>query len=250
MPTASSMRPQETRAKDPFSDSKADVILQSSDGVHFRVFKNILSFASPIFSDMFGMPLPTAQTPASDDEIQVVSVSENSEALDISLRHIYPVQTPDTIPLREASILAEFARKYQVDALDRSIRHYLRENIDHDPVGVYAIAAAYGYRSIGKRATQACRNLPFSLLEPTFAECTPFSELAALFRYHVACGEAASKVASDRAWFSSLDRSINFISKGQSERRCGSCATLDFMDLVGVPTPPMLILPGMIGEPI
>jgi hypothetical protein len=230
MSAASAIAPQESLAKAPFNDPKADVILQSSDGVHFRVFKIILSFASPIFSDMFSIPLPAPRNPDSDDEVPMVSLSENAEALDLSLRHIYPLQTPDTVPLRDASIIAEFAHKYQVDALEKSVRHYLADSTEQDPVGVYAIAVAYGYKGVGKSAAQLCLNLPFSRLESQFACCTTADVLVALLRYHVACGDAASAVASQRTWFSSLGQSVNFMSVG-NKAGCGACTAQDFMDL-------------------
>ena len=129
-------------AKAPFDDAQADLILKSSDGVHFHVFKNILSLASPIFNDMFSIPFPLSQ--GSNDEVHVVPLSEHSTALDVALRHIYPVRPPraaDT--LSYASILAEFARKYQVEALDNCITGYLIDNVKRDPVGVYAIAVTY-----------------------------------------------------------------------------------------------------------
>jgi len=221
---------QESLANPPFNDPRADVILQSSDGVHFRVFKIILSFASPIFSDMFSIPLPASRNPDSDDDVPVVTVSENAEALDLSLRHIYPLQTPDTVPLRDAGLLAEFAHKYQVDALEKSVKRYLVDSIEQDPVGVYAIAVAYGYKGVGKSAAQSCLNLPFSRLESQFARCATAEDFAALLRYHVACGEAASTVASERTWFSSLGQSITFMSVG-TKAGCGACTAEDFMDL-------------------
>ena len=42
-----------TLAKAAFDDPRADVILQSSDGVYFRVFQTILSLMSPVFVDKF-----------------------------------------------------------------------------------------------------------------------------------------------------------------------------------------------------
>lgn len=42
-----------------FNDTKADVILRSSDGIDFRMFKVLLSFASPFFEGMFDLPQPT-----------------------------------------------------------------------------------------------------------------------------------------------------------------------------------------------
>ncbi|KAI0285939.1 hypothetical protein BGY98DRAFT_249262 [Russula aff. rugulosa BPL654] len=61
-------------AEAPFNDAQADLILRSSDEVpiHFRVFKNILSLASPVFADMFSIPSPSSPSENPHDEVQVV----------------------------------------------------------------------------------------------------------------------------------------------------------------------------------
>jgi hypothetical protein len=220
-------KPLEALAKPPFDDAKADIVLQSNDGVHFRVFKIILSLASPIFADMFSIPSPSSQK--SSNEIQVVLLSEHSTALDVALRHLYPVRTPDAVTLHDTSVLAEFAHKYQVDALDKSVKHYLTDNIKHDPVGVYAIAVTYGYKGVGKSAAESCLNLPFSRIQSPYARYATTENFAELLRYHVSCGEASSAVATDRTWFSSLGQ-IPFISIG-TRTGCQTCTAQDFMDL-------------------
>jgi len=229
-------KPLEALAKSPFDDAKADIVLQSNDGVHFRVFKLILSLASPIFADMFSIPLPSSQQ--SSNEIQVVVLSEHSTALDVVLRHLYPVRTPDAVTLRDASVLAEFAHKYQVDALEKFIAHYLMENVKQDPVGVYAIAARYGYKDMGAKAAQSCLRLPFSRLKSPNVRCATAELHAELLGYHVACGEAASAVTSERGWFSSLGPLLNLNSKSPTGGRrggsygCSSCITRDFIGLM------------------
>jgi hypothetical protein len=80
----------------------------------------------------------------------VVAVSENTEALDLSLHHIYPLQTPNMVLLCNVALLAEFVHKYQVDMLEKSVKYYLMDSIKQDPVGVYAIAVAYEYKDVGK----------------------------------------------------------------------------------------------------
>jgi hypothetical protein len=80
--------PPEKLADAPFDRPRADLVLRSSDDVHFRVLKGILSIASTVFADMFSIPSPPSEH---QDEIQVVPVSEDSTALDLALRHIYPV---------------------------------------------------------------------------------------------------------------------------------------------------------------
>ena len=220
-------------AEAPFDDAQADLILQSSDEVQFRVFKNILSLTSPIFTDMFSIPSPPSQNP--HDEIQVVPVSEDSIALDVALRHIYPVRNPKGDTLHFASILAEFARKYQVDALDTFITSYLTESVERDPVGVYSIAVTYGYNSIGTNAARLCRNLPFSGLQSPYLGCISAEHISELHRYHVACGEAASALAvSNRTWFAPLSQ--NWITHPQIGSRCPSCSIRDIVYVTSDPS--------------
>jgi len=219
-------------AEAPFNDTQADLILRSSDEVplHFRVFKNILSLASPIFADMFSIPSPSPPSKKPHDEVQVVPVSEHSTALDIALRHIYPVQrTPKTDTLHCASILAEFSRKYQVEALYQFIIGYLKDGIDDDPVGVYAIAVTYGYDDIGTDAARLCLVLPFSDLQSSYLRYATAEHISELFKYHVACGRAASALASsDQSWFSSFAQSG--ILTPRLGGSCPSCLAPDFVN--------------------
>jgi hypothetical protein len=221
MPPSEPTHP-ENLAKAPFDDAKADLILESSDKVHFRVFKIILSLASQMFAGMFSLPSPPSQN--SLDEVQVVPLSEHSTALDVALRHIYPMRPPKADPLHYASILAEFARKYQVEALDNSITGYLMDSVERDPVGVYAIAVSYGYNEIGANAARSCLNLPFSDLQSPYLRCATAEHISGLYMYHVACGEAASALASsDRTYLLSLDQDRIFNPPQAGGISCPTC---------------------------
>ena len=230
-PVSSEPNPPENLAEAPFDDARADLVLRSSDKVDFRVFKIILSLASPIFTDMFSIPLPPSDSKPSDDEVQVVSLSEHSTALDVALRHIYPVRTPEGDTLYFASILAEFARKYQVEALDKVITGYLTVSVERDPVGVYAVAVTYGYDGIGANAARSCLNLPFSDLQSPYVRCATAEHISGLLRYHIACGKAASALASGRTWFSSLShwKTGTFVPHGGGIA-CQACSMPDFID--------------------
>jgi hypothetical protein len=211
-------------AEAPFDNARpgADLILQSSDNVHFYVSKFILSLVSPVFTDMFSLPSPPSQRPR--DEVQVVPLSEHSTAIDVALRHLYPVRTPKGDSLHYASILAEFARKYQVEVLDDVITGYLTDNIERDPVEVYAIAVIYEYFNIGANVARSCLNLPFSGLQSTNMRYATAEHILELVRYHIACGEAASAfVSSDRTWLPSLDQTGIFM-RGNA---CSSCYVPD-----------------------
>lgn len=211
----------EKLAAAPFDDARADLILQSSDEIHFRVFKLIISLASPIFTDMFRIPSPPSQN---SHEVQVVSLSEDSTALDVALRHIYPMPTLEGDTLLYASILTEFARKYEVNGLDKYISRYLTASIELDPVGVYAMAIAYGYNSIGVNAARSCLNLRFSDLQSPYLRCIT-TELE-LLKYYAACGEAASVFASsNQTWSWSLGK---FVPKCRDLSACQSCFGMSY----------------------
>ncbi|KAI0276877.1 hypothetical protein BC826DRAFT_976719 [Russula brevipes] len=212
-------------AQAPFDDTQADLILRSGDEVpmQFHVSKSILSVASPIFAGMFSAPSPAWQK--SHDGIKIVPLSEDSGTLDLALRHIYPVRAPEVVRSGQMRMLAGFAHKYKVDALEQDVIRYLTEAIVRDPVGVYAIAVTYGYRDIGVKAAQSSLNIPSSRFESPYLQCAN-AELG-LLKYHVACGEAASAVASQRAWFPST----------LATSGCSSCVTRDFISDAPVQSP-------------
>jgi hypothetical protein len=214
------MSTEENVAQAPFDDARADLILRSEgEGpVLFRVYKSTLAVASPVFADMIGPP--------SSGEIQVIDVPENSKALDLALRHIYPVPSPEVPQLHQVHLLAEFARKYQVDALEQDVKRYLMDAIGRDPIGVFAIAVTCKYKAIGEQAARSSLNVDFSNLKSPFMKYAPMKLYWDLLQYHVQCGKAASAVTSSRTWFSSSSLGQNntfFTGDG-----CTACVMKDF----------------------
>ncbi len=226
-------KPPKKMAETPFNDPEADLMLRSSDEVHFHVVKKILTLASPVFADMFSNHPPPSQK--SHHEDQVVPLPEHSTILDLTLRHIYPMRNPKTVTgtLHNANVLAEFGRNYKVEALDNFIAGYLTDSVERDPPGVYAIAVIYGYKDIGTRAARLCLNLPFSGLQSLYLRYATAEHISELYRYHVACGEAASAfVSSDRTWISS-SLSKGFLAPkgaGGGTVACPSCPAPDLIN--------------------
>jgi BTB/POZ domain len=224
----------ETLVVAPFDHKRADLILRSSDGVNFRVFKIILSLASSVFNDMFDIPQPISESENNHDELRVVTVTEDAKALDLCLRHLYPVPSPATAGLWGARVLADFARKYDVGALESVVARYLADSIGDDPVGVYAIAVTYGPKSIAAKAAQLSLKLPMTRLQSPQLRYITVELYGELIQYHATCGDVASAVASKREWFpaasldsgSPRDRFIWF-SNSPSNAGCSSCATPD-----------------------
>ena len=201
-------------AKAPFDDSRADAILRSSDGVDFRVFQIILSLISPVFVDKFNTArssFPTYQeilnrTPGAG--LPMAHLDEDSETLDLALRHCYPTRSPELSSLRDAQVLLEFTRKYKVDALDPSLAHFLAGAIKDDPVGVYALASKYQYEDVSSAAARACLNLPLSRLTSPELPSVIMDKYQQLIRYHSSCGEAAIAATLQPEWLPSWYESL------------------------------------------
>ncbi|KAH9046520.1 hypothetical protein EDB84DRAFT_655181 [Lactarius hengduanensis] len=214
-------------AKAPFDDPGADLILRSSDGVNFRVFKVILSLASSIFADMFTLPSPPASR-GSSDEPPVVALPEDAETLDLALRHCYPIRSPVVAELRDARILLEFARKYQVDLLEPSLTRFLTDTIERDPVGVYALAAAYECWDIAGKALRLSLTLPVHLLQSPELRYSTMEQHQALFHYHILCGKAASAVTMRRKWIPAEGK-LTSTSLRKNDFGCSICVMPDIV---------------------
>lgn len=77
-----------------FDVPDANLIIRSSDFVDFRVHKQVLAMASPVFKDLLSLPQPPDSE--SDDGLPVVNLFEDSELLHSLISIIYPV--PVEIP--------------------------------------------------------------------------------------------------------------------------------------------------------
>ena len=78
------------------ADSVGDCIIQSSDGVQFKVVRAILTLASDVFTDMFGLPQP--QDKSSDSITPIIVVTEDSLTLHALLMTISFIVCVDLLP--------------------------------------------------------------------------------------------------------------------------------------------------------
>ena len=141
----------------------ADVTLQSSDLVHFRVHKSALIASSPFFADMFSLPQPPND--AALDELSVVHLSEDSEVLNSLISFLYPVH-PE-IPDSSDNILALLAAatKYDMDAVQLSIRAEVNRRGSLSSTGafrVYAVARSKGLIPEFKAAARLTLGYPLT----------------------------------------------------------------------------------------
>jgi hypothetical protein len=105
--------PAVTVAKSPFDDPKADLILCSSDNVHFYTDKLLLSLASSFFHDMFALP----QGPETKETRQIVDVDERSRALEKLLTWCDPRRTPVLETIEHIQVVLELSDKYMMDGV-------------------------------------------------------------------------------------------------------------------------------------
>ena len=127
-----------------FNWPDADVILRATHGTDsrdFRVHKLFLSFASPVFKDMFKLPQPSSTA----SSIDTIDMADPPRALEVILHFIYPSTEPpainDLILLSEVLVLAD---KYEIRVAQVRLRPSLVEFAKTEPLRVYAIACQLG----------------------------------------------------------------------------------------------------------
>ncbi|KAH8111728.1 hypothetical protein DFH11DRAFT_1611518 [Phellopilus nigrolimitatus] len=130
-----------------YNDPDADITLQSSDGVRFKVHSLILRLSSDVFGGMIAMP----QGPASDPTEDIVQLSEDGFIVLCLLDSIYPRRPRPKLALRPLSFVSCFAAvadKY--DILDVTTR--IRELIQK-----YVLASRHGWSSEARFISQFVR---------------------------------------------------------------------------------------------
>ncbi|EIW79745.1 hypothetical protein CONPUDRAFT_74099 [Coniophora puteana RWD-64-598 SS2] len=230
-------------ANTPFDDPGADFILRTSDGVDFRVFRAVLSLASPVFKDMLSLPQPTLP---STPETPVVTISENSAVLEPLLLFFYPAVPPTIESLEDVRIMLLTATKYDFEAAIQEVSTQLVSPrfLETNPIGVYCVACHCGLEAEAKAAALQALNIP-SLGRPV----VEVDELALiniptyhrLLRYHFKCGEVAAGVSNKDNW--SL--------VGMAVCRLPFCDCADVIDDEGVPSrllPIFDVLPNIADE--
>lgn len=197
-------------ASHPFDDTRADVILLSSDGIYFKCFKLLLSFASSsFFEGMFSLPQPTdaiSSQSNSHDGLAIIPVSEPSSVLDLLLRFCYPITVidqPTVGTLDDVVAVLEASRKYGMDRVEKCVLEILVEPrfVKQEPMRVYGIACRFRLDDearIAARYTLRRKLMGF----PYVKEMQHMSggDHHRLLQYHLECGGAARTTALQVSW--------------------------------------------------
>lgn len=161
--------PRARMVPEPFDSASAgDCIVQSSDGLRYKVFRVILSLASPVFRSMFDLPqsATTADSPEANDasnlpDLPVIPVSETSTTLS-TLLLLYPATV---VRIPNYDLAADVIKAYdKYDINVAGLHPFLHdallseEGLTSDPLGVYAVPWRLGMK---KEAQKASRYLHF-----------------------------------------------------------------------------------------
>jgi hypothetical protein len=165
-----------------FDDNGGDVVLRSSDAVHFRTHKLTLSNASPVFRDMFTIPGPPDRTSDSDP----IPFSENSTVVDALLRLISAMVVPEFPDFGAAAETLRAADKYLMRGAVSILRLLIcSSQSGYHSLQIYAIACKYARNKEAKEASK--QTLIYDLgdvLVNSYVELMDPHSLLPLLRFH------------------------------------------------------------------
>jgi len=187
----------------------ADVILRSSDKQLFYSWKIFLTFASPLFSDMFTLPQPDTSdnVDARCDGLPVVDSPEDSCTLGHILTLCHPPsctgeqfrvsKISDLRAVLEATVKYDMENVRCVALKELSNPLFLCE----DPVRVYALACQHQCHEAAQLAAKYTLALP-TLVRGYLPDLEKIhaGRLCRLLLYREACMTAACSLAADHGW--------------------------------------------------
>jgi len=186
----------------PFDDQAADIILISSDNVHFYVHKLLLSLVSPVFQTMFGLPSHDKQE--TQDGRPCLAVAEDRHHLVQLLSWCDPRCSPTLTRLEDFQIVWELADKYSMDDIMTKVKNTLasvNKGISANPLTAFAVSTRFGCKELAIRSAREVLEIPFRKWEiiPEMKHLSAFA-LQHLIQYRHKCEDAASSVATDMDW--------------------------------------------------
>ena len=124
----------------PLDIPDADIILQSSDQVNFRVRKSLLAMSSSFFKVMLSLPQPPDVEVV--DGLPVVSLPENAGLLNSLVSLLYPIFPVIPSSYEEVYALLAACQKYDMVSIQSDIRAAIKiGTFPTAPVGTKAFGA-------------------------------------------------------------------------------------------------------------
>lgn len=146
------------------ADADANIVLRTSDGVDFYIYKVILSLASPFFKSMFSLKQPTSPSsaPSSLEGLPIIDVQESSRTLDLLLRLCYPITDPVIQSMEDIGDVLEAAMKYDMDQPKKLMKALFRDSSTEQPLQAFVVACRLNMEDEAINAAGTWRlNMPF-----------------------------------------------------------------------------------------
>ncbi|KAI0072696.1 hypothetical protein K474DRAFT_1628608 [Panus rudis PR-1116 ss-1] len=154
-PAESTESSNEPKVSQLFNATDADVILRSSDGVLFKVYRKDLE----AFSEGFAGPGSSQDDENKNPENDVVQLAESSGVIEIVLQFMRRQRHPDIggLPFKMLKDVAEAVEKYQVFSGLEVCNLWMRQpgQLDKWPLEVLAYATKHGYEDLANTAAKA-----------------------------------------------------------------------------------------------
>ncbi|KAI0352393.1 hypothetical protein OH77DRAFT_803835 [Trametes cingulata] len=207
-------------AASPFDKQSADLVLQTSDGVAFHVWRCILAEASPVFADMFSLAARTSvssatRAPGPPEENTTLNVPETSRTVYDLLRMCNPPPHAQFESLDKLKPVLAAAHKYQMDGVMSLLASLLLEYAADAPLRVYAIATQYDLHDVMSSAARRFLVHKWAL-DDYVAELDDISAGAyqRLLAYRKECAAAIAEMCTGLSWL---------VDSGWTFMQCQSC---------------------------
>ncbi|OCH93744.1 hypothetical protein OBBRIDRAFT_885268 [Obba rivulosa] len=192
-------------AMSPFDDPDADFVIRTSDNADFRVHKAFLTTASPVFKDMFALPMAKEKDVSQEyrDGAPVVELVDDARTIQNMLCIIYPFQRPDLATLEDVYAVLRIGEKYGMDHVLASTIPSLMRYAETEPLRIFGIAYRFGFTQEARIVAQQTIRYPMLPLPsqmPKEIVDLPIAIFYNLLQYHRKCREAVDAVFTDLGW--------------------------------------------------
>ena len=207
----------------PFDDAGADAVLRSADNIDFRVYRVILSKASPLFSTMFSLPqqdtsADTTSHKPTQNQSSAIAMSEHSPTLAHLLTLCYPFEDPSLTSLDDLALLLAASQKYEVARARATARRLFHSSPEYaaNPIKAFRLAWAHRLELETRSAARKCLEGPMSL--DAFGTELSLMEGAVAYqlsRYHADCCQALQDLWQSAAeglpWITRAELTQSFV---------------------------------------
>ncbi len=217
-----------TTADTPFNDptDNVDLVIRTTDNVDFFVLSVLLTLRSP--SSFFRHALQDSKHTEERDGLPVLEVTEDSDTFRTILLFCYPDVAPEIKSVEQLQAVGVALEKYCMDrAMGRFVQAVLASSmISEQPLRVFALAVANGWKKIGEAAARNTLVLP---LRQAISDVEELNIITArhLYRlqdYHARCGEAAQIQAGEEMKHPWLDGKTSGLTFLQRQYQCQLCS--------------------------